>query len=175
MSDPESVRLVGPQRRAYMIGVWVPRPGATRAIQGYVVEESGCWTWTGKRAKRGYGQFERAKHAISAHRWYFEQANGPIPAGLVLDHICRNTSCVNPDHLRVVTSKENILFGVSPSAINARKTHCIHGHALTPENTERLLRPDGRWRRRCATCKRTWEQNRIHKKRNRKRQGDVTR
>lgn len=42
-----------------------------------------------------------------AHRVAFEKARGPVPEGFVLDHICRNPPCVNVDHLRIVTQKQN--------------------------------------------------------------------
>jgi hypothetical protein len=46
--------------------------------------------------------------ARSAHRFYYEQHVGPIPEGLQLDHLCRNTRCVNPAHLEPVTGAENM-------------------------------------------------------------------
>ena len=56
-----------------------------------------------------------------AHRWAWEQAKGPIPKGLVVDHLCRVRWCCNPDHMELVTNRENILRGISPSADHARK------------------------------------------------------
>jgi hypothetical protein len=73
------------------------------------VDKSGdCWNWTAGSIPNGYGHFFGAgRRAIGAHRYSFELANGPIPKGLVIDHICRNKKCVNPAHLRAVTIKQN--------------------------------------------------------------------
>ena len=67
---------------------------------------SGCWIWTGVRNAAGYGQVlteATSRHRRLAHRAIYERFRGRISAGLVCDHRCRNTSCVNPDHLAVVT------------------------------------------------------------------------
>ena len=101
--------------------------------------DSGCWEWTacrfGGRSGR-YGHFVLSHGvSIAAHVFAFEQFRFPVPEGLTLDHLCRNTWCVNPFHLQAVTLRVNLLRGNSFSAINARKTHCDHGHEFTPENT----------------------------------------
>jgi hypothetical protein len=109
-----------------------------------------CWLWTASTNK-GYGKFVVSTRVhVEAHRWLYEQLVGPIGPGLQLDHLCRVTRCVNPDHLEPVTQRENMLRGDGPSAVNARKTHCIHGHAFTPENTYvPPKRPNGRDCREC--------------------------
>lgn len=71
----------------------------------------GCWIWTAYTDPFGYGKFHARIGGKStqwlAHRFSFELANGPIPEGLVVDHVCHNKSCVNPAHLRAVTQKQN--------------------------------------------------------------------
>ena len=85
---------------------------------------TGCHEWQGYRNKGGYGRTRLMGTRQLVHRIVWEHKNGPVPDGLELDHICRNTSCCNPEHLRAVTSKVNSLAGVNPCAENARKTHC---------------------------------------------------
>ncbi len=73
---------------------------------------TGCWVWMGARKPSGYGKFGREGKYIAAHRWFYERARGPIPAKMVLDHLCRNPPCVNPDHLEAVTNAENGRRGI---------------------------------------------------------------
>lgn len=94
-----------------------------------------CWLWVGSRDGAGYGHFGLDRRVEKAHRVAYELRVGPIPKGLALDHLCRNTSCVNPTHLEPVTSRVNSLRGVGVGAVNAKKTHCPKGHEYTPENT----------------------------------------
>lgn len=75
-----------------------------------------CWLWTGKMdGKRQYGAFrykrDGAVHYKIAHRLAYELLIGPIPEGLVIDHLCRNGRCVNPDHLEPVTNRVNLRRG----------------------------------------------------------------
>lgn len=121
-----------------------------------------CWEWLAATS-RGYGHFwAGADESILAHRYAYKLLVGPIPEGMTIDHLCRNTGCVNPAHMEPVTLAENILRGESPSAKAARQTHCIRGHEYTPENTHTVMRPDGRLRHReCRTCKRAYDKKRY--------------
>ncbi|MHA7210822.1 HNH endonuclease signature motif containing protein [Arthrobacter sp. MDT1-65] len=67
-----------------------------------------CWNWTGYVQKNGYGKFRRGDEPmVTAHRMSYELANGPIPKGLMVDHLCHNRACVNDSHLRLLTAKQN--------------------------------------------------------------------
>jgi hypothetical protein len=114
----------------------------------YIPEpNSGCWLWTAAQLN-GYGVIKVGGRFRGAHRVGYELHKGPVPAGLVLDHLCRVPFCVNPDHLEPVTIGENISRGDNH---HRRKTHCKRGHAFTAENT--LMLSTGS--RACRTCART--------------------
>lgn len=66
-----------------------------------------CWEWTGTKRPQGYGAFAIKGRLHYAHRVAWEFTRGRIPEGKVIDHICFNRACVNPEHLRVTTSKRN--------------------------------------------------------------------
>lgn len=93
-----------------------------------------CWVWLGRTTKRGYGVFRVDGREIRAHRWSWEALVGDIPEGIVLDHLCRNHPCVNPDHLEPVTRAENTRRGPIPKR-NASRTHCPARHPYSDENT----------------------------------------
>jgi len=67
-----------------------------------------CWLWTGAKNDRGYGYFKAAGRNAKAHRVSYQISKGAIPDGINIDHICHNTSCVRPDHLRLATQKQNL-------------------------------------------------------------------
>lgn len=109
----------------------------------------GCWQWTAGKLTSGYGSFRVGNRAHVAHKYAYEALRGPVPEGKQLDHLCRNRACVNPDHLEPVPQRVNCLRGISLPALNARKTHCIHGHEFTPSNT--YVNPKGH--RGCRICR----------------------
>lgn len=119
----------------------------TIALGQCVETETGCWQFTGYCPPGGYGQVGRN---LRVHVIVWEHFRGPVPDGLELDHLCRNRACCNPDHLEPVTGRVNKLRGVGFAALNAVKTHCDQGHALTPDNV--YARPD-RFGRLCRICR----------------------
>lgn len=123
-----------------------------RLIEIFIEENTDpdkCWEWKGFNAKRGYPTVGMGRHKhISLHRYMYQRFIGEIPEGLVIDHLCRNHSCGNPNHLEVVTPKENNMRGVSFASYNAKKTHCNFGHPFSGENL--FVTPTGR--RRCKSC-----------------------
>jgi len=117
-----------------------PKPLADRIRSSTVIDANECWVWQ-KSLKDGYGRMwigsraDGSRRLALAYQVSFETFSGPIPDGLVLDHLCRNRACCNPAHLEPVTQQENVLRGIGPSAANAQKTHCFRGHEFTLANT----------------------------------------
>jgi hypothetical protein len=126
----------------------------------------GCWIYTGTISDQGYGRARIGGSRVLAHRAAYSLTYGPIPDGLQIDHTCHTEStdcpggptcihrrCFNPSHLEAVTPRENALRSLGYAAVNALKTHCVHGHEFTPENVL--------WRRRSNAPHRIWRQCRI--------------
>lgn len=142
--------------------LFTKRPTMAARVKGASIEErfwvkvdaeGDCWEWTAYRNPDGYGYFGITSRDVRmAHRWSWEHLVGLIPAGMQIDHMCRNRGCVNPDHLRVVTLVDNVLLGEGPPARNARKTHCPEGHAYAGDNVRVYARPSGTPSRYCRAC-----------------------
>jgi hypothetical protein len=116
--------------------------------------KTGCWSWTGAKIK-GYPHATHNGRSVLIHRFSYSIYVGKIKPGLVVHHECRNKSCVNPKHLRAVTQRENLVADYYEARPFLSKTHCPHGHEMTPENTitVRYARR-GSVGRRCGTCSR---------------------
>ena|SRR3990167_3261492 len=120
-----------------------------------VEKTDSCWNWKGSRIQ-GYGYFRLGKWR-RAHRISYEWSKGKIPNGLQIDHLCRNRSCVNPNHMELVTLQENVKRGDS-GLWQKLKTHCPQGHEYNKENI-------GSWglkrnKRSCKICHKLRERNR---------------
>ncbi len=125
----------------------------TRLLR-FVMLQDECWVWTGSKTRydgNGYGRTRVNGKKVVAHRAVYEALVGPIPAGMTLDHLCRNRLCVNPAHLEPTTMQENFLRGASLLAAQAQQTHCKRGHPLEGGNLS--ITNKGRSRR-CKTCHR---------------------
>lgn len=119
-----------------------------------------CWIWTACKNRTGYGKFGLGYRTILAHRYAYESIVGPVPVGLVLDHLCINPPCVNPHHLEPVTHRINTLRGTNPPAQNARKTVCKHGHPLSGANLVMI-----KGVRSCnECCRRNWRRTNKRRK-----------
>lgn len=145
-----------------------PRPVAERIRNMSRTDENGCWIWQGRPTNAGYGlmtlRTDGVARSTSAHRVAYETFVGPVPDGLVLDHLCRVRMCVNPAHLEPVTSRENTMRSpITLGFINAAKTHCPHGHPYDEANTYVWVRPNTTMRI-CRTCARRHHANYIARK-----------
>lgn len=126
----------------------VPQDPRDRLFSRAVPGRNGCIIWTGAvNPATGYGQLKVQGQRWSAHRLAYVVVKGPIPDGLVIDHACHNRDatcvggncihhrCINPHHLDAVTSSENHARSPHTKRANKRRTHCLQGHEMTPENT----------------------------------------
>jgi hypothetical protein len=131
------------------------RPPIERLLEKREISQSGCWLWTGAVAANGYattttGSRSQRKYV---HRIAYTALIGEIPAGLELDHLCRNRRCFNPKHLEPVTRQVNTIRGDGPrklGVLNSSKVACKSGHPFNESNT--YYRPTGG--RTCRTCQR---------------------
>jgi hypothetical protein len=158
-----------------------PKQSPESRFWAKVQKTDGCWLWVGSRMGSGYGQFGYAAGDLRmAHRMAYEFVKGTIPDGLDIDHLCRNRSCVKPDHLEAVTHRENMVRGETFAARNATKTHCKNGHPLSGSNlinqargdrvcricanarVRELKRTNPEYKARCKEALRLWKQKKRH-------------
>jgi hypothetical protein len=122
-------------------------------VSDYLIDlDTGCWVWQRAKTTAGYGTLTVEGRTAYAHRVFYEGYVADIPRGSVIDHLCRNPACCNPDHLEPVTFAENMR--------RARRTVCKRGHSLSEENV--YVAPDGE--RQCRECNRIRERARLRKR-----------
>ena len=120
------------------------------------VSPVGCWIWQ-RCLVKGYGCWKFNGGSL-AHRIVYELLIGPIPEGYQIDHLCKVTRCVNPDHLEPVTPTEHSLRS------HISWTHCRRAHPLTPENT-RVYYRNGKQERQCRACLRVAKRDQKRRRR----------
>ena len=129
--NPDHLRLLsmGPTPRDVMERFWA-KVNKNGSLQSSM--ESRCWEWTAYINPDGYGQFSPSTGTNdSAYAFLWKQENGPVPAGLELDHRCRNTLCVNPTHLRAIPTKQN---GENRDPLSGRGSSRYRGVAWDKES-----------------------------------------
>jgi hypothetical protein len=104
-----------------------------------------CWLWQGWRCAKGYGRF----NGTTAHRFSYQHYKRPIPPNWQIDHLCKITSCVNPDHLEAVTMEENLRRQHGDRYLNPL---CPHGHEKSWVNGKL----------RCYECQSVYKKNKRH-------------
>jgi HNH endonuclease len=108
-SDSRPGRVKGQPLR-YLLGH--NRRRRVRYLRFWAGHIGDCWIWVRARYPNGYGRVADGSGGCTyAHRVYYEQANGPIPSGLQIDHLCCIPQCVNPEHLEAVTPATNVRRG----------------------------------------------------------------
>lgn len=113
-----------------------------------------CWLWLGSKTTAGYGNLRWNGGHVYAHRLSYELAVDAIPAGLVIDHLCRVRHCVNPAHLEPVEAKTNVQRGLAAYGLRAT---CKRGHDISAPSNVRI---DAAGYRQCRACDAIRRQNR---------------
>lgn len=120
---------------------------------GVTESNGGHWEWTGKKTKPGYGHVSIDGKRWLTHRYAYTQLVADIPPDWDIDHLCKNRSCCNPDHLEALPKPEHHKRN-DYGGYNRIKTHCKKGHPYDDENTLIVppsdRRPNGG--RQCRAC-----------------------
>lgn len=141
-----------------------------RINNSYLINDKGCWIWQKTLSAAGYGvltigsRADGSRRLAYAHRVSFELFKGDLDPDLSIDHLCRTTTCINPDHLEQVTIGENVRRGFGKWKQNASKTYCIRGHKYTEDNTRKLPSKFGFERRQCRSCEPIWRARKLRRK-----------
>lgn len=122
------------------------------------LESSPCWEWIASKSIQGYGNIRINKQLVRTHRFIYEYYHGTICPDLQINHKCKNKKCCNLLHLEQVNAQQNCNYSRKEYLLglkkrihrNSKKTHCMHGHEFTEENTH--MRTDST--RRCKICHR---------------------
>lgn len=119
-------------------------------LQIAIQPDTYCWNWTGYRGRLGYGNVTYRGEKWTATRLVYAALHGEFDPDLDVCHSCDNPPCVNPDHLRVDTHKNNLMDASKRKRLQGQwKTHCLRGHPLEGDN---LYRDNGTGFRHCKTC-----------------------
>ncbi|HEY2644066.1 MAG TPA: HNH endonuclease signature motif containing protein [Galbitalea sp.] len=133
----------------------IPPKVTARAIANVDIQPDGCWISRYSTGSHGYAQIgwwaEGKSHMVLAHRAAWVEANGPVPVGMTLDHLCKVRRCVNPAHLRVLTNLEN------SRRVNGKDWPlgtCVNGHdaSLLVKVKRRTKNGEERWGTTCGEC-----------------------
>ncbi len=149
---PSFLKMIGIEKLPALDPMTVLRRLPQRLVNRLLAPktETACWLWLGAKNKGGYGHMWFQGRLQYVHRIAHEQVIGPIPEGMVVDHLCNTRLCANPSHLIATTHRDNILRGTGFSARNAIKTHCRNGHRLAGDNLSVYSLKHGR--RICRIC-----------------------
>jgi hypothetical protein len=147
--ERQTERIAGTGRGVVVHVVPDLTPRQTRRVLDKLVVGDDHWEWGGTHDRLGYGWVSINNRKYPAHRVIYTLIRGAIPAGLVIDHLCRQPGCVNPNHLEAVTHRENVMRGNVPCA----EQKCRRGH----DKSNPYINPTS-GARACRTCR--YETNR---------------
>lgn len=147
-----------------------------RLQAGLMLEDRGyetpCLIWKKGKIPSGYGMMWVKNRNRGVHVVAYVANIGPVPEGLVVDHLCNQADCANPAHLEAKTQRENVLRGRGITAKHAKQSHCLNGHAFDERNTLVKYRRDGSFvGRRCRACHNKMERDRTAAKKLRRKAG----